>query len=182
MCLTGTWGPVTRKCWAWGKIEKWGLWAFVSWPLEKDLLEYYWVSRDIYGSKGLQLDLLPTKDIFSVLGLRILFVVCCHSLNSNLYSDNSARTWWVSRGWCQNSRGIWIKFSKLTQLGIRRVIWVTGGLALQTFNNFWLWMINWELMFDQTQVELHCPFSVLTSTRCTLAIFWGALFAMFAIT
>ena len=123
-----------------------------------------------------------TKDIFSVLGLRILFVVCCHSLNSNLYSDNSARTWWVSRGGCQNSRGRWIKFSKLTQLGIRRVIWVTGGLALQTFNNFWLWMINWELMFDQTQVELHCPFSVLTSTRCTLAIFWGALFAMFAIT
>ena len=31
-------------------------------------------------------------DLFPDLGLCILFAICCHSLNSNLYSYNSART------------------------------------------------------------------------------------------
>ena len=33
----------------------------------------------------------PPHESFSVLDLRILFFVCCHSLNSDFYIDNSAR-------------------------------------------------------------------------------------------
>ena len=66
------------------------------------------IQRHRWQPRFAPLHLIWTKffDLFPDLGLCFLFAVCCPSLNSDLYSDNSARTRRVPRGGCQNSRGI----------------------------------------------------------------------------